>query len=131
MKKNVYLAGKIDGLDSAEAMKWRYYVKDLLYPEFNAFIPPYSIEPGHNNLMWDRDYYFVDNSDFLIVNFDYEKDSPFLGTSMEIARAFYQRKPIIIFSSKQWVKESLTLKYHATCIVDTIEEAVDFAKSFI
>lgn len=130
MIKSVYLVGRMDGLSYNEAMEWRFYAKNILY-NFNANIPQYNVEIEHQNLLWDRDYYMLDNSDILIANFDYEKDQPFLGSSMEIGRAFYQRKPIIIFSTKSWVKESMTLKYHATCIVETLEEAVEMANSFL
>lgn len=129
MKKSIYLAGKMDGLSFEDAMSWRHKAKRMIY-DFKVYIPQYELSPD-NNLMWDRDYYQLDNSDILIVNFDYEKDSPFLGTSMEIGRAFYQRKPIIIFSTKSWVKESLTLKYHSTAIVNTLEEAIDLAYGFL
>ena len=126
MKKSVYLAGKMEGLIAKEIINWRrdakYRLQDLCDVKFAR--PVTNIK--HFNEIWDRDYFLLDSSDIVLVNFDYDNDSPFLGTSMEIARAYYQRKPIIIFSSKDWVKNNFTLQYHATCIVDTLEEAIDF-----
>ncbi len=130
MKKSVYLAGKIDGLTFTQAMAWRRDITGKL-EQFDVNCPSYSSEENHPNLMWDKDYFLLDNSDIVLVNLDYENNSPFLGTSMEIGRAFYQRKPIIIFSSKDWVHKSLTLQYHATAIVNDIDEAIDIIQQFI
>lgn len=129
-RKTIYLAGRMDGLSYEDAMTWRYKAKSMLY-NFDVYIPHYGFTLDNKNLMWDRDYFMEDNCDILIVNFDYEKENPFLGTSMEIGRAYYQRKPIIIFSTKQWVKDSLTLQHHASAIVNTLEEAVEIANEFI
>lgn len=130
MKKTIYLAGKMDGLTKEEAMTWRLKTKKKLQYLYNVNMPEYDCCEGFANLMWDRDYFLLDQSDILLVNFDYEKNSPFLGTSMEIGRALYQRKPIIIFSTQKWVHESLTLQYHASAIVNTLDEAIDVINSF-
>lgn len=130
MKKTIYLAGKMDGLTKEEAMTWRVKAKNKLQHLYNVNMPEYDYCEGFANLMWDRDYFLLDQSDILLVNFDYEKDSPFLGTSIEIGRALYQRKPIIIFSTQKWVHESLTLQYHASAIVNTLDEAIDVINSF-
>jgi len=128
MKKTIYLAGRMDGLTENEAMDWRYRINGYLNEFYNIRIPLFNPLIDNNNSMWDMDYYWLDNSDIIIANFDYESNVPFLGTSMEIARAYYQNKPIIIFSSKKWVKESITLKYHATAIVSDLEKAIEIAK---
>ena len=130
MKKTIYLAGKMDGLTKEEAMAWRLKTKKKLQYLYNVNMPEYDYCEGFANLMWDTDYFLLDHSDILLVNFDYEKNSPFLGTSMEIGRALYQRKPIIIFSTQKWVHESLTLQYHASAIVNTLDEAIDVINSF-
>ena len=130
-KLNIYLAGRMDGLSIEEAMNWRYNLKCELMEEFNVLIPLYNTLDNQPHAMWGMDYFLLDKSDILIVNFDYEYDAPFIGTSMEIARAYYQRKPIIIFSSKPWIKDNTTLKHHATFIVDSIDEAIDAAKLFL
>lgn len=130
--KSIYVAGRIESLSENEAMGWRRNVRQQLEVDeklFKVNCPPYAYE-DFNNLMWDRDYFLLDKSDILLVNFDYKKDGPFLGTSMEIGRAFYQRKPIIIFSSYSWVHENITLQYHASAIVSTMEEAIDLIKTF-
>lgn len=131
MKKTVYLAGRMDGLTREQAMDWRYEANGWLGGFYEVRIPLFNSDLDSPNSMWDMDYYWLDNSDIIIANFDYDNDVPFLGTSMEIARAFYQNKPIIIFSSKQWVKNNITLKYHATVIVKTLEDAIEFAKLLI
>lgn len=131
MKRSIYLAGKMDGLTREEAMEWRKRAKTFLVGEFNINMPDYDYCEDFPNLMWAKDYHLLDKSDILLVNFDYEKNSPFLGTSMEIGRAFYQRKPIIIFSEQDWVHQSLTLQYHASAIVKTFDDAVELIKNFI
>lgn len=125
MKRTVYLAGKIDGLSFNDSLNWRVKATHLLADTFKCYIPAINEE-----CIWDKDYFFLNNSDIILVNFDYENNSPFLGTSMEIGRAFYQQKPIIIFSSKDWVHKNHTLKYHATAIVKTLEEAIILIKEF-
>lgn len=131
MKRSVYLAGKMDGLTKDQAMEWRKKTKTFLSNEFNVNMPEYDYCEGFQNLMWSKDYHLLDKSDIMLVNFDYEKDSPFLGTSIEIGRAFYQRKPIIIFSNKDWVHQSITLQYHASAIVKTFDEAIELIKDFL
>lgn len=133
MKKTVYLAGKMDGLTKDEAMIWRLNARNKLkyLYDINVNMPEYDYCKNFANLMWEKDYFLLDKSDILLVNFDYEKDSPFLGTSMEIGRAVYQRKPIIIFSSQKWVHESLTLQYHASAIVNTLDEALEIIGGFL
>lgn len=135
MKKNtkVYLAGKMDGLTKDEAMLWRLRAKDKLkyLYDIESNVPQYDYCEGFPNLMWDKDYYLLDKSDIILANFDYEKNSPFLGTSMEIGRAFNQGKPIIIFSKQKWVHESLTLQYHSSAIVNTMDEALEIINNFL
>lgn len=131
MRKSVYLAGKMDGLTPEEAMNWRKEATGMLMDVVDVNSPDYDYCADHPHLMWGKDYFLIDHSDILLVNFDYEKDSPFLGTSMEIGRCFYQRKPIIIFSNKDWVHDSITFKYHATAIVRTMNEAIDIIRGLI
>lgn len=139
-KKVVYLAGLMTGLTVEEAMQWRYDAKRKLrdsfkmFPSdytFNTYVPEFDPELDETGKeIWNRDYYYVDNSDVLLVNFDYDNQRPYLGTSMEIARAFYQNKPIIIFSNQEWVHNNKTLNYHATKIVNTIDEAIKYIKNY-
>lgn len=129
---SIYLAGKMDGLAKEEAMGWRKEVfRKMPEKGYEINIPPYLSQNKHPNLSWEIDYYLLDKSTILLVNFDYDiEQSPFLGTSMEIGRATYQRKPIIIFSSKEWVHNNPTLNYHATAIVNTMEEAIRYIEKW-
>ncbi|MFW6007967.1 MAG: hypothetical protein ACOCP8_01770 [archaeon] len=130
-KKIVYLAGLMTGLTSEEAMKWRFNAAGLLKDMYNCYTPDYDPKTNQTGKeIWDRDYYYVDNSDIVLVNFDYNNDKPFIGTSMEIARAHYQNKPIIMFSTKDWVHNSKTFNYHATKITKTLKEAIDYIKAY-
>jgi len=125
-KKTIYLVGPIDGLNNSDAMNWRVNAKKAVCDKYNVYIPSYQDSNETPNEIWDRDYFYVDNSDILIVNLDYDNNKPFLDTSIEISRAFYQNKIIIVFSSKDWVHNSKTIKYHATKIVKNLEEAIEY-----
>ncbi len=135
MKKTIFLSGKIDGLSEVNAMKWRREAKEKLqtYAGIKVTMPQYDTNVNllHQNETWDRDYFLVDNCDILLVNFNYEPDSPFLGTSMEIARAYYQHKPIIIMSNKNWVKNNFTLKYHASYMANDLDDAIDYIRTLL
>jgi nucleoside 2-deoxyribosyltransferase len=130
MRKTIFLAGRVDGLDRTEAMKWRDGLKHFLEPEFDVVLPEYVYKPEISNELWGRNYFLLDNSDILVVNMKYEENEKFLGISMEMGRAFYQRKPIIIYSDKDWVKNNHTLRYHATAIIGNQSELLDYIKTF-
>jgi nucleoside 2-deoxyribosyltransferase len=131
MKKTIFLAGRIDGLNLDEAMQWRKDLKHFLEPEFEVKIPDFVYKPEASNEVWGRNYFLLDHSDILIVNMNYEENEKFLGISMEMGRAFYQRKPIIIYSNKEWVKNNYTLKYHATAIIGNQTELLDYLKTLV
>ena len=129
MKKTIYTAGKMSGLTWDESMKWRINAKNAM-PNFNVYVPPFTEIGPEGKEIWSCDYYMLDHSDIVLANFCYDGDSPFIGTSMEIARAFYQRKPIIVFTDKDWVEKNITLKFHATKIVKTLEEALEYIETY-
>lgn len=124
--KKIYLAGRIDGLSRDEAMNWRELTKKTL-DDCECLSPLYGDKL--EDYTWKLNYFLLDKSDIILANFDYDNNVPFIGTSIEIGRAFYQQKPIIIFSSKEWVLNNQTLREHAT-IVNSLEEAIDIIRQF-
>ena len=129
MKKTIYLSGRVNGLTYNEAMTWRKQLKNKLITDFNCYMPEYQTDVSQNEI-WDHNYYMIDKSDILVVNFDYDNTIPFLGTSIEIGRAYYQRKPIIIYSTKDWVKNNFTLKYHSTKIIDSMDDLIEYLQLY-
>jgi hypothetical protein len=64
----------------------------------------------------------IDHSDVVLVYYE----QPSIGTSMEIMYAWMTSKPIVIVTKEQKVSPWLT--YHATLIVGSFKEAVDFIR---
>lgn len=123
MKKSIYLAGRMNDLTREEAISWRNFVVEKLN-NYNIYSPEWNNQDDKET--WLKNYYMLDHSDILLVNMNYDDNYPYLGISMEIARAFYQRKPIIIFSSKDWVHNSKTLQYHSSKILNFIGDAIEY-----
>ncbi len=126
--KTIYLAGKIEGLTSEECLSWRAKLKSIVSSNYDKFSVLYNTKMENESYkeIWNKCYYLLDNSDMLLINFDYEENSPFLGTSMEIGRAHLQGKPIFIFSNKDWVHNNSTLKHHASKMFRNMEEAMEY-----
>ena len=72
MKKTIFLAGRIDGLNLDEAMQWRKDLRHFLEPEFEVKIPDFVYKPEVSNEIWGRNYFLLDHSDILVVNMNYE-----------------------------------------------------------
>lgn len=124
----IYLSGKMKNLQFPDWKSWRNKATEILVHELgfkviSSFKFP---EETSGKEIWDSCYFKLDHSDIILVNLDYPEDSPFLGTSIEISRAYMQNKPIIVFSSQDWVKNNATLKHHATIIVSTLDEAINY-----
>lgn len=124
-----YLAGPMEGMTYEEAADWRDLATFLLiergmraknpmvrdYRELFAnggYIPGEKIvEPDKNDIL---------QSDAIIVWYS-EKST---GTAMEVIWAYYWGIPIIVIAVKNPI--SPWIDYHATTIVETVEEAVEY-----
>lgn len=130
----VYLAGAIKGLTDSEANNWRDEITlGLGNAEFEILNPmrrdyrgrESSYESAHEIITLDK--LDIDNSDFLIVN--YEK--PSVGTSMEVLYAWERGKPIIIISQVEFNDIPPWMMYHSTKIVYNQVDAIKWIKNFI
>jgi len=130
MNKTVYLAGAIDHVSPAFAIRWRkdaakrldaagYSVldptdgKDLDDPNVNisTFTPAEIVE---------SDKAMIDKSDILLVEIS-RKDIPYIGTSMEILYAWERGKKIIVWGGPR----SYWIRYHANHVFLTLHEALE------
>jgi len=126
MKKTIYFACPMDGIEKGKSIGWRDEAKESLEQNFNVYLPFYAHETDTGDEIWGRDYYMLDHSDMVMIYINHEPTKPFLGISCEMSRAFYQHKPIIIVSKYDWVHNNRTFQHHATKILYTLEEATEY-----
>lgn len=121
----LYLAVAIAGCSDAEARDWREQIKKHY---------PCALDPMR------RDYRYREVSDYReIVELD-KRDiracdivlahyaRPSVGTSMEIFYAHSLEKPVVLWRADANIALSPWLLYHATCIVDSLQSALDKLK---
>lgn len=118
----VYLAGPINGCSDEEANAWRTRAKSLLPDVLDPMDRDYrGQEKGNVDAIVEGDKADIDACDMVIAYCP----KPSVGTSMEVLYCYgdiEQRKPCIVVvpngsSISPW------LRYHATTVVSTIEEA--------
>lgn len=119
-----YLCGPIFGLADAEAKDWREEAKrafpDALDPMQRDFR---GMEDIHYREIVELDKKDVAACDLLIVYYP----GPSAGTLMEMAEAWSLGKPIIVWY-RHTKPVSPWVRYHATAIVDTLEDAIAAAR---
>ena len=115
----VYLCGPIADCTDEQCMGWRDAAKAMLPDTVDPMRRDYR---GREHLYFEvveQDKLDIMQCDALLVNFLW----PSVGTSMEVLFAWEQHKIIIVVANKALVP-SPWLRYHATTIVNTLEEAV-------
>lgn len=127
----VYLAGAINGCTDAEMSDWREAMKARRYKNNFWFLDPTvrdyrdrELEYGVPTEIVTLDKRDIKNSDYMVVW--YEK--PSVGTSMEVFYAHSLDIPIIVIDKRELnpvSKLSPWLVYHATSIVQTIQDAAE------
>jgi nucleoside 2-deoxyribosyltransferase len=128
MDITIYTSGPMDNINEDEAINWRKYVRSFLHQHCKVYVPIYDSIEDNGNEVWSRNYFMLDRSDVILVNLDYSNTRPFLGLSLEMGRAYFQHKPIVIFSNYDWVHENKTLQHHAAKILRTLDEAIEYIK---
>lgn len=129
-----YLGGPIANCNDDEAHEWRYYVTDKtgvlwrnpMIRDFREYGITNNTKEHHISedivkYIIESDKADIDASDLCLFNCW----KPSFGTPMEIIYAWEQRKPNIIIIPKG-VTRSPWLRYHATVVVATVEDAVDY-----
>ncbi|KUK53062.1 MAG: hypothetical protein XD78_1504 [Desulfotomaculum sp. 46_296] len=126
MGKTVYLAGGIDGLSHEQVMGWRQRAAEALRRNgFDVIDPTWGkdLTVAHDpREIVEADLANVDRAHILLV----EMNTPghaYIGTAIEIRRAWEQGKAIICWGTAN--RSSYFLRYHATELLETLEEAID------
>lgn len=122
----VYLAGSVNGHESWEAVtEWRLYAAGVLEAAgYHVLNPVRGRKPTDTDSkdIVERDLRDISQADILLVEMDHENRA-YIGTAIEIRRAWEQGKPIICWGTAN--RSSYFLRYHATEISETLEEAID------
>lgn len=123
--KKVYLAGAIDGVSREQATGWRAKATEALWKaDIGAIDPTKTLDAKgmcEPNFVIYASYIAVRGADILLV----EMDNPahgYIGTAVEMAWAWERKKPIIVWGTAN--RHSHFLRYYATRIFDTLEEAI-------
>lgn len=147
-KPSLYLSGAISGLNWEESTIWRNYVAEAL-PEFDCFSPLrgksylkkiQKIEgaPGHlgglssvlstKEGIMTRDTYDCYTCDGTFVNLlDAKRVS--IGTVMEIAWMWEQRKPIILVMEPEGnLHDHPMIRAATPYVVDTLDAGIEIAR---
>ena len=122
----VYLCGPILGCSDPDCKDWRQDAKNNLSNTLDPMVRDYRdccLE--HINEIVEEDKKDIDNSDAILVKFDY----PSVGTSMEILYAWERNKLIVTVIENRNIKISPWLVYHSTIIFNSFKEAYDYINS--
>lgn len=133
-KPTGYLGGPIANCDDEQAHEWRNFVtqktgvhwrnpmiRDFREYGINNKTVEKTIGPDIVKYIIESDKADIDASDICLFNCW----KPSFGTPMEIIYAWEQKKNNIIVIPKG-VTRSPWLRYHATIVVPTVEDAVDY-----
>ena len=119
--KTVYLAGPINGKSDDECIAWRDFARNRLSDYYKCLDPMSRDYRGreHDNArrIVEGDCADISQSDIVLALCE----SPSWGTAMELRIAFDAHKTIIVVADKQTA--SPWLRYHATALFNTIEDA--------
>lgn len=115
-----YLCGPINGCTDAECKDWRAKVKD----HFPGAIDPMKRDYRGKEAESYREIVELDKrdvraADAILVNYS----KPSVGTSMEVFYAWTLGTPVIVWCAADAVI-SPWLRYHSTCIVHSLDEAI-------
>lgn len=142
MKPSLYLAGPITGLSYEQATRWREIVSHTLGDDFDCYSPMRNkgyllnevciadrytryVMSTEQAIMF-RDMFDVQRTDGLFINF-LGATQVSKGTVMEIAVAWYLRKPIIIVMEKDNIHQHAMVRQSTPFIVETLDEGIDVA----
>lgn len=135
--QKIYLAGGVNGFTVSEATEWRNYAALQLNLRGFEVINPLRSRVGRDGRFVGgvyspaevvvRDKQDILRADGLLVEYT-RSDRNYAGTSMEILFAFEHHKLIVVWSSH--AGESYWLKYHATVILPTLDDCIEFIASY-
>ena len=147
MKKYVYGAGPIAGLNEDEATIWRNDVANRLQDASDGkiiLISPLRCEPlqpgmvyaddGATDKMWSdprainaKNWLDTESSDLVLAYLPKEMNDrrPSIGTIIEIGWAIGLKKPLIVVSDDKQVMEHPLIKCNAAWRLDNLDDAVE------
>ena len=143
LKKYIYLAGPIAGLNEQEATEWRSEVQELL-PYGIIGISPLRCEPvkegmtytdeGATDPMWSdarainaKNWLDTESCDLVLAYLPKVMNDrrPSIGTIIEIGWAIGLRKPLIVVSDDDQYMEHPLIKHNASWRLDNLSDAVE------
>ena len=143
MKKFIYLAGPIAGLNETEATTWRDEVHEK-FPYNIVGISPLRCEPlkegmtytepGAVDPMWSdpraiaaKNWLDTESADLVLAYLPKEMNDrrPSIGTIIEIGWAIGLRKPLIVVSDDDYVLEHPLIQRNASWRFDNLDDAVE------
>ena len=118
--KKPYLCGPINGCTDDEASTWRNQILEYYPDAIDPMVRDYrGKEAEEYREIVDLDKRDVRTCDVVLVNYT----KPSVGTSMEVFYAWEIGKPVIVWCAPD-VSISPWLRYHSTCFVHTLEDAL-------
>lgn len=143
MKKYIYLAGPIAGLNESEATTWRNYVNDRL-PYGVVGISPLRCEPlnegmhyteeGASPKLWSdpraissKNWLDTESSDLVLAYLPKEMNErrPSIGTIIEIGWTIGLKKPLIVVSDDDQILEHPLIQCNASWRLDNLDDAIE------
>lgn len=126
LKTTVYLAGAIDHVGDFATI-WRKEAGFKLQQfEYNVYDP--TAIPEHEYMspeeVAQKNIFMQERSDLLLVEYIIE-NRPYIGTDFEMAWAKMHNQPIIVICNND-NKNRVYMKYMATKIVSSLDEAIDY-----
>ena len=130
-KKAVYLAGAISYFYKTEqhhrATRWRDKAKAYLgqfdIKCFNPCDEPEDCWQYPHDVLFNQNYFYLNNCDIVLVNLDKINDS--VGTVWELAMAWRDHKAVVAFGQTVWMDRP-HMQSLITVRFDTMEEAVEY-----
>jgi nucleoside 2-deoxyribosyltransferase len=126
--KSLYLCGPINGCSDQECNDWRQLMKDYWGGRcIDPMVRDYrGVEDAAYREIVELDKRDVREADIIVVSYS----KPSVGTAMEVHYAWTLGKPIVVVcptgtSISPW------LRYHATSIVHTYEDAVKWCRKVL
>lgn len=143
MDVRLYLAGSVVGRSAkdvreerqaaAEAVRARGWIPvDPLAGEHTTLKGRRNIQDDHAELtpanIARKDRYAIEHSDMLLW---LTADTPSYGSCIEVGFAWGLSKPVIAVDAAGHGRRSAFVSHIATCIVNTLEEALDFIQVYM
>ncbi len=134
--KKIYLAGGIHGLSELQAAEWRGYAAEMFMLHSMEVIDPLRgrrpVNGSYDGSVYTpaeivlRDKNDILAADAVLAEYT-DTNRNYAGTSMEILFAYEHLKPVVVWSKHA---DSYWLRYHATVILPTLDECIEFLANY-